>query len=78
VLKKLFGSRLKQLRKERKITQEKFAEAIGIKDSRTIRSWEKGITGPDSLDRIEKIAQVLEVEAWELLCPHEIKKEPAS
>jgi transcriptional regulator with XRE-family HTH domain len=66
VLKKLFGQRLKQLRKERRITQEKFAEAIGIKDSRTIRSWEKGITGPDSLDRIEKIAQTLGVEPKDL------------
>jgi transcriptional regulator with XRE-family HTH domain len=41
-----FGNRIKQLREEREITQEELAEAIGVKDSRTIRYWEAGVNAP--------------------------------
>jgi transcriptional regulator with XRE-family HTH domain len=64
VLRVLFGRRLEQLRKQRKITQERLAEAIGV-SSYTIRRWEKAIDAPE-FDRLEVIAEALGVEPKEL------------
>lgn len=64
-VKELFGQRLVYFRTKQKITQEELAFRIGI-SVMTLRRWEHGTFGPDSLDKVEKAAQVLGVEAWEL------------
>lgn len=43
---KLFGKRIKELREKKGLTQEQLAEAIGVKDDRTIRFWEAGTNAP--------------------------------
>ena len=43
---KIFGQRIKELREEKGLTQEQLAEAIGVKDDRTIRFWEAGTNAP--------------------------------
>jgi len=60
----LFGKRLKQLREQRGLTQEKLAEYIGIQP-RQINYLEHGKkwTKPETL---EKLAHVLDVEIREL------------
>ena len=40
------SERIKQLRKENKLTQAKLAEAIGNSED-TVQSWEKGRRNPD-------------------------------
>lgn len=43
---KIFGERIKELREKKGLTQEQLAEAIGVKDDRTIRYWETGTNAP--------------------------------
>jgi transcriptional regulator with XRE-family HTH domain len=59
MLEKLFGQRIRELRQGNDLTQELLAEAIGV-DSRTIRRWESGETGPE-FNKLEKIAETLGV-----------------
>jgi transcriptional regulator with XRE-family HTH domain len=42
----IFGKHLKTLRERSGLTQEALAEAIGVKDARTIRFWEAGTNAP--------------------------------
>lgn len=63
-LKVLFGGRVRQLRIERNITQEKLAEAMDV-SVRYISDIENGVTWPRA-DKIEKIAQVFEVKYRDL------------
>lgn len=63
-IKKIFGARIRELRKEKWWSQEEFASKcklhrtyIGI-----VERWEKNL----SLENIEKMAKVLEVEIKEL------------
>lgn len=58
------GSFLQQLRKEKSITQEQFAEVIGV-SSRTVSRWETGSNMPD-LDILIQIADYYEVEIREI------------
>lgn len=58
------GSFLKELRKERGITQEQLAEIFGVA-GRTVSRWETGINMPD-LDVIIQLADYYRVEIREL------------
>ena len=59
-LKNSFGKRLKQLRKERGITQEKLADMTGL-SVESISNIERGLFGP-KFDNLEKIAAALEMD----------------
>ncbi len=60
----LFGKRIKELRKAKKITQEQLAEIVGL-DSKQIGNIETG-AGFTTMMTLEKLAQVFEVELFEL------------
>lgn len=57
-LKSQFGLRLRSIRTSRKLTQEQFAEIIGVSVD-FLSLIERGINAP-SFDRIEQIAQRLD------------------
>lgn len=59
------GQFLKCLRKEKEITQEQFAEIMGV-SGRTVSRWETGSNMPD-LDILIQIADYYEVEIREIL-----------
>lgn len=46
-------------RVNKKLTQEQFAEKVGVSKS-TVQKWEKGTSKP-SIDKIEPICNVLEI-----------------
>lgn len=62
--KKLLGKRIRQLRKNGGLSQEQFAELIGI-DPNSVSRIECGVHYP-SLDTLEKIATVLKMEMRDL------------
>lgn len=62
---KKIGQFLKYLRKEKGITQEQFAEILGV-SGRTVSRWETGSNMPD-LDVLIQIADYYEVEIKEIL-----------
>lgn len=62
---KKIGSFLKELRKEKNVTQQKFAEIIGV-SNRTVSRWETGSNMPD-LDIVMQIADFYEVDLREIL-----------
>lgn len=66
-MQELFSSRLKQLREERKITQEYLAKSVGV-DISTVKRWERGEFGPD-FKKLEKIAQTLDIPVSWLFIP---------
>ncbi len=57
--KKLIGARIKELRKQAGLTQERLAETVGM-DSRHLSRLETGKHFP-SLDSLERIAEALNV-----------------
>lgn len=59
------GKKLINLRKQEKMTQEKFAETIGV-TRQTISNWELNTTKPD-LNQIEKISKLFHISIDELL-----------
>lgn len=63
-IKKLLGARIKELRKKRGLTQEKMAELIEISPP-SVSKIESGIYHPTE-ENIEKIANVLDVQVYEL------------
>lgn len=62
--KELLGLKVKEYRKQKKITQEKLSELIGV-DNGYISKLEVGQNFP-SLKTLEKIADVLEVDLYKL------------
>ncbi len=60
-----FGQRLRQIRKERNLTQKQLAELIGVKNS-VISFYEVGERTP-SLEALVKLARVLHVSTDALL-----------
>lgn len=56
-----FGERVRELRKERGLSQEKLAEKMKLKDVRTVVAIETGKRNP-TLKTINKIAKALSVE----------------
>lgn len=63
-IKKKFGNRLRELRVQKGLTQEKLSECIGIQPENYSRI-ENGLSFPKP-DNIEKISNVLNVEVAEL------------
>ena len=59
------GKKLINLRKQEKMTQEKFSEIIGV-TRQTISNWELNVTRPD-LNQIEKISKLFHISIDELL-----------
>lgn len=70
-----FGELLRNLRKERKVTQRQLAERVGI-DFTYISKIESGTMDPPAEDKIIKIAEVLQAEPEELILA--AKKVPKS
>ncbi len=66
-LAQIFGRRVKELRKARKLTQEMLGQAAGI-DYKFLGEIERGVK-TSSFSTIEKIAQALDVEVYELFIP---------
>ena len=64
VLKEKLGKRIQELRKQRKLTQEKFAELVGI-DAKNISKIESGRNYP-SAETLASISKTLNVELYEL------------
>lgn len=62
---KKIGSFLKELRNKKGITQEAFAEELGV-SGRTVSRWETGSNMPD-LDILIQIADYYDVEIREVL-----------
>lgn len=62
---KKFGGFLKELRKEKGVTQEQLAEILGV-SGRTVSRWETGFNMPD-LDLLIQVADYYGVEIRELL-----------
>ncbi len=69
-LKKDLGRKIQTLRKERKMTQERLAELVGI-DPKNISRIENGNNYP-SPENLSAIAQALNVEIYELFVFNEI------
>lgn len=63
-VKKLFGKRVKELRKQNHLTQEKLAELIGI-DTRNLIKIENGETFP-RIQTLEKLLEVLNIAPYEI------------
>lgn len=63
---KNMGKRIKELRKENDLTQEKLADFLGVTD-KAVSKWECGLTTPD-LGLIVPLSRVLHVSVDELLC----------
>ena len=62
---KRVGQFLKQLRKEKGITQEEFAEKIGV-SGRTVSRWETGSNMPD-ISLLVEIADFYDVDVREII-----------
>ncbi len=63
-LRALFGRRLRQLRRQKNITQERLAEAIGVSVD-LIGNIERGVNAP-SFETIDKLSGTLNVLPKEL------------
>lgn len=61
-----FGELLRNLRKQRKVTQRQLAERVGI-DFTYISKIESGTMDPPAEDKIIRIAEVLQVQSEELI-----------
>lgn len=59
------GSFLKELRKERNLTQEQFAEQLGM-SGRSVSRWETGINMPD-ISLLVEIAEFYDVSISEII-----------
>lgn len=64
---KFIGNRIRELRLERELTQNKFADLLCI-SFQAVSNWERGITAPD-LDNIVLIAELFGITVDELLRP---------
>ena len=62
---KKIGQFLRKLRNEKKLTQEQFAEIIGV-SNRSISRWENGVNMPD-FDLLIQIADYFDVSIEEIL-----------
>ena len=72
---KLFGKRIKELRKQKNITQEQLSEMLGV-FQKQIGNIETGTTFT-TMNNIEKLAQILGVEIQDLFAfnQHKSKNE---
>lgn len=63
-IKKKLGSKIKEIRKSKKYTQEFVAEKMGI-ETKSLSNIERGLFYPTS-ENLEKISKILEVQPCEL------------
>ena len=66
---------IKNLRREKGLSQEQFAQALHV-TRQTVSAWERGVSQP-GLDTLGEMARVLEVEPERLLYGSPGKKRPA-
>lgn len=64
-MKYAIGARIRKYRESRGLTQKKFAQMIGVSNSR-VSNWEQGINRPDA-DILADICKILDVSPSELL-----------
>lgn len=57
---KNFGERIRELRKERGITNYEMATKLGISRN-TLTNWERGIKEPHAIEILEEMAEILKV-----------------
>lgn len=67
------GNLIKQLRKEKGLTQKDLAEQLGITD-KAISKWERGLSSPD-IALLEDLSQILDITVLELIKGKRLKKE---
>ena len=60
-----FGSFIKELRKEKNMTQKELADKIGLTD-KAISKWERGLSFPD-ITMLSSLAEVFDVDVSEIL-----------
>lgn len=63
-LRRLFGKRIRQLRRSRDLTQEELADLVSV-SAEFISNLERGVNAP-SFDTLEKLAEALDVDFFEL------------
>lgn len=70
------GRYIAERRKDKKLTQEKLGELIGVTDT-TISKWERGVNAPD-ISVLNKLSDILEVSVREILngCKNEQNSQP--
>ena len=61
-----FASNLRQLRKERGMSQDELAEKLGYKSFTTIQKWESGVSEP-SMEKVKAIADIFGVTIEQLV-----------
>lgn len=66
VIKMSFSEKLKETRKQAKLTQKALAEKAGI-SYRTIQTWEAGTASPKSIESVQLVAKVLGTTPHEML-----------
>jgi len=64
MLRDLFGNRIRKLRKDKNLSQERFAEKVGV-SAYTVYRWEHAEVAPE-FDRLERIAQALDIQVKDL------------
>lgn len=72
-LKKALGKKIKQIRKEKQLTQERLAELINI-EVPSLSNIETGKFAP-SIETLQKLSEVLMVEPWEFYYFNEMTDE---
>jgi len=70
-IKKRFAKRLRKIRRSRDLTQEQLADMVGV-SLNFIGQLERGESAP-SLETVQKIAEVLEVDVSEFFLPTDQK-----
>ena len=72
-IKKALGKKIKQIRKSKNLTQEKLAELIGL-EVPSLSNIETGKFAP-SVDTLQKLCAVMDVEPWEFYHFNEVSEE---
>ena len=67
------GALIKELRKEKNMTQKELADLLHITD-RAVSKWERGLCAPD-ISLLEPLAAVLGVTVMELISGERLKRE---
>lgn len=68
------GALIRELRKERGMTQKELAQKLHVTD-KAVSKWERGLSFPD-ITLMEKLAEVLQVGIYELMCGEKKQEEP--
>lgn len=63
---KSVGEKIKEMRLSRGMTLEELGNRVGVGKS-TVRKWETGMIANMKRDKIEKLADALDIPVWELM-----------